>query len=494
MLSFIDKCSQNRDRVFAIDPFRKTTLTYGQIMRKALNLAVRLKEYGIKKSDRVVLLFDNQLECIIANFSLLYLGAVIVPLNPSLSQNEMNYILNHVEPDLILSNIQLSLSIKDIGKKAFVITDKVLDCDDYKDISMQETIMSYDDPIAILYTSGSTGKPKGVVWSYGSVISEFTEYGNTYFFDQNTRFIQSMPVYHGDGWCHSVLCPFLFNSSVILLPVFNMAVAGMFDEILSTFGGNTLIAVPSMLSALMMVKRRFLKPVEGIIKFVLCGSDRLHDDVREKFEQEFKTRVFENYGLTETLLISYFGPENWIKSGSVGKISDKCEVQISEEGEIQIKSPYLFKEYFKDEKLTNQVFDNGWFCTGDIGYYDEDRYLFLNGRKKEIINKAGYKIDPNEINNILISYNGVIDSATIGISDTVYGEEVYSFVVFNDHTNCNAELFEYVRNTLSTEKWPKYIFILEMIPRNSIGKIIKAELQESVEKIMRESLKNEQKL
>ncbi|MHB8062592.1 MAG: class I adenylate-forming enzyme family protein [Ruminiclostridium sp.] len=474
--NFAAHCLNYENQPFIIEPFGQREMTYGELMHKSAILMKMLFKHGITKGDRVVLCFNNQLEFVISHFALLRVGAIAIPLQPTSSNEKTGYILEQTQPRIILAN--RAMDFDNIGSKVQVIEvnaqlfeNSTKSQFEYKDVYLDD-----EDPIAILYTSGTTGIPKGAVMKYGAVVADFLEYGEALGFNHETRFILAMPVWHSDGWDFSVLLPFLFGASVLLLPPFDAKIAGKFDWLLNEARGNVLVAVPSMLSALLTLRYRYKQPIKGLLKAVLCGSAKLHQNIIESFEKEFGTRILENYGLTETLLIAHYSPGDQYKQGSVGKVSPQCEVRFEEDGEILVSSPFLFEGYYLEPELTAKAYDGKWFHTGDLGYVDEERYLYLKGRKRNVINKAGIKIDPNEIDEVFLRYPCVTDVVTIGVEDTVYGQEIIAFVTVSD-TNITAEVLEnHARTNLEKVKRPKSIHIVPAIYRNNMGKVNRDEL------------------
>lgn len=476
MQGFRDICLENQNRTFIVEPFSKRSMTYRQLYQASGVLAKLLLKKGAKKGDRAIVSYANQIEAVIAQFALLRIGITSVPVNPQMKQNQLVHILNQVKPVAVITQEETELC-------SIVEAEKVLmysyDIDDsMEEVGFdEEAILEDDFPLVILYTSGTTGMPKGVVHTYKGIYKDFMEYGRCYEFDQDTRFIQSMPIYHGDGWCHSNLCPFWHGASVILLPIFNTRVIAQFDSYVEEYKGNVLVAVPIMLSQILGMKIRFRYDIKGKIRLALCGSAKLHADTLHNFETEFEAKVYENYSLTETMLISQYSKDVEYKKDSVGKILDECQVKILEDGEILIKSPYLFAGYYQEPELTNDSMQDGWFCTGDTGYVDDENYLYLIGRKKNIINKAGLKIDPEEINGVILKCKGVEDAATIGVEDVAVGEEIYSFV---SGTQLKDEDIQLIMDKLKQEvvlaKIPKQVILIDAIPRNAIGKVVNDEL------------------
>lgn len=488
MDTFVLTCLKEPEALFIIEAYTDRSVTYGDLLQMVNGLANVLYERRIRQGDRVVLMFDNQLEFIVAHFALLRLGAIAVPLAANVNEEMLQHVLNQAQPSCLLGKEGLKLpgelhvdhTSPDAPMFVLTITEQQLRQDMSHDTTFSPSLLHDDDPIAILYTSGTTGRSKGVIMKYGAVLADFDDFGQDLSFDCSTRIIQMMPIHHADGWCYSFLLPFRFGSSVLLTPTFQASVGASFDRLVGQYGGNVLIAVPSMLKSLLAFKPRYREPVEGKLHYVLCGSAKLHHELVASFEAQFDTRILENYGSTEALLIAYYTPETPYRKGSVGTRAPRCEIRITEDGEIAVRSPYLFGGYYELPEVTAEVLKDGWYYTGDEGLVDEDGFLHLAGRKtQDVINKAGNKIPASAIDEVLLAYSGVVDAATLGLPDAVYGEDVYSFVAASEVGKvAEAELMEYARATLPREQWPKRIVIVEAIPRTAIGKVIRPDLIE----------------
>lgn len=473
MNDFIKKCERNADKPFITEVLSRRVMTYGELLTNVRYYAGLLKQKGIKKHDCVLLCFNNQLEYVIASFSVLFAGATSIPVNPGSKGDYLEYILGQADPSVIMYGEGIEIGNLSSSKAERIVVRYGDATEESQDLTAE--YIDSEFPLIILYTSGTTGNPKGVVLGYGAVYEDFMDYGRCYGFNSSTIFIVSLPLYHGDGWCHSVFCPYFFEASTVLTPIFNLKVAGLFDQLVLDGHDNILIAVPTMLEQLTMMKPRY-NNIEGKIRMVLCGSSKLRADVLENFENEFKTRVYENYSLTESLMIAYFSPDTERRPNSVGKIVDRCTVKILDDGEIIVKSPYIFKEYFHEPNLTEIILKDGWLYTGDTGYV-EDGYLFLTGRKKEIINKGGYKIDPNEVNTAIMKYPDIKDCITLGVADDSGSEKVISLVTVKSSTLDEKKLYSVLNEILMREKLPDKVYVVSDIKRNALGKVEKSEIE-----------------
>jgi long-chain acyl-CoA synthetase len=484
----IDQFKNQRERVFVDNAIRQSRYTYGDIYEKSLAIANFLSARGIKKGSRVAIVLNNCLEFITIYFANLFLGAVSIPLNPNFRLSDYQFILNQCQPDIILTGSDKKVLLEDVG----IEKDRLSDIDEAKFSEMRATKFQFEKPqvewediIAILFTSGTTGRPKGVVMRFGAVFENLRHYGTLMKFDIDTRFMQIVPLFHAHGWLYSSIVPAMFGSSVVLNEPFNVRLCSKFWNLTARYQANVLVCVPSILTSLLEMKERFEEVPTGLLDYVICGSAFLHVELKKKFEQTFGTKIYEFYGSTETLYIAFYYPGLEYQEKTVGKLfPENCEIRVDSDGEILVRSKYIFKEYLHEAELTSDAFNGEWYKTGDIGLMSEDGYIKLTGRKKDIINKGGYKVSPKEINDCLIRHEAVKEAVTIGVRDLMYGEEIYSCVELKESFNVNdEELLQYCKKSLNQMICPKKIIIVDEIPKNAVGKFDKFKLTELFNKM-----------
>lgn len=482
MTDFIQKNALRfHDREFMIAAGTGERFTYADMYRLSTGFANYLFTKGVVKNDRVLVICDNSPEYVIVAFSLLLLGAVLVPVNPEAGIEEYAFYLENTDSKYILTNKAEKIGeLKKICDPAKVIyvAKETLASGHATARAFPECEHAADDELVILHTSGTTKFPKGVILTIGSVLANFNEYGKRMGFNEHTRFMQVMPVYHADGWNFSILLPWLFGASIVLTAVFNAQICMRFEKLLNEYKATTLVAVPSILSMLNGMGYRFENPAESGLQSVICSSERLTHEVKEECERVFNCTVFDLYGLTETGVISYYSDAIQWKEHSVGKLQHGVSVSFGENDELMVRSPYLFSGYCNNRELSTAAMEDGWFKTGDTGTLDEEGYLHITGRLSDFINKSGKKINPHEVTEVIKSHVSVQDAFTIGVRDHTYGEDIYSFVALRKgHESLDAgALEEYGRKHLAYWKCPRKIIILDALPLNSIGKIDRLKL------------------
>lgn len=483
----INNFEKYKERIFLFDATSDKIYTYGDIFERSAGLANLLYGKNNYKNSKIAIILNNSFEFIVYYFATMFLGATVVPLNPNYSSKELSFVINKIEPDIILSTDDI-FEEKIENKAINFLSMNKIGLNELKakrfDFDIPE--IQWDDLAAILFTSGTTGKPKGVGMKYGAVFENLSIYGSDMQFNQKSRFMQIVPLFHAHGWLYSSVVPALFGSSVIMNEPFNVRLCAKFWDIVKKYNGSVLVAVPSVLMALMEMSKRYKEVPKGLIDYVICGSSFLHINLKNTFEEKFDTTIYEWYGSTETIYLAYHSPDVDYKSNTVGRIFPKnVEIKIKESSEVCVKTDYFFEGYINEPELTKETFDEeGWYHTGDTGGIDNDGYIFLTGRIKNIINKGGYKVSPAQIDNCLLEYNGIIDAATIGVPDEMYGEEIYSFVAVNERKVYDEEdIANHCKANLSKNIIPKRIISIPSIPRNAMGKTDKFKLAEMYKEI-----------
>ncbi len=340
-----------------------------------------------------------------------------------------------------------------------------------------------DSPALLLFTSGSTGIPKCVPLSLSNIWSNVKRFSEILNIDENNVFLSTSPLFYAHALYNSFLTALLLGTTVIYNGVLNIMNVANAVKLANRHNATVYNLTPSMMQILIMMAGKLKEPFPKF-RHIICGTAKLEPDLKKKFETAFNCIVTQQYGMTETLFISVNSGKQIESPESVG-IPVACEIRITDDngtplqkdqkGDISVKSESSFGSYFKQTEETNTSYIDGWFFTGDEGKIDDDGYLTVTGRKKEIIKKGGYNINPNEINAVLNKFDAISDSATISMPDPVYGEEIYSFVAGNALSE--AIILDFCYERLPKTHIPKKIFIISKIPKTSNGKTDLQELR-----------------
>lgn len=465
-------------------------LTYRQVLTLTLALAERLKSDGITSGERVGLYLYNSAEFVITFFALSYIGAVVVPINPLLKSDEIGHILSDSNACALFVDGDLRPQVKEEVaanlRSLYVIN---------KNLSLSELHFSgqnglpYEsfcgEPALIVYTSGTTGKPKGAVLSQGNVAYTVHTYPSRFPLNAADRLLGILP------FCH------LYGLLVVLAGTVRV---GAFLSVLRQFDAaksvdtiladqiSVLSAVPTMFQFMLLnIKERAMtRPVFPHLRLITTGGARMPLELLAALEESLAVPVLEGYALTETSVIATLNPLEKRKAGSVGpgfagmdiaifdKNKEKLPPGADNIGEICIAGPCIMQGYWQNPQATTEAIESGWFHTGDLGYMDEDGYVYIVGRSKELIVRGGMNIYPKEIEDVLALMPEIAESAVVGAPDKFMGERVKACIVLREGQSLDAEaVTRFCRERLADYKVPRTVEFLPSLPRNSTGKVLK---------------------
>lgn len=485
------RTASSPDKTFLFSESDGRKFSYTEFESMALRAAALLNSHGVGKGDVVSLLMPNSAEYIFAYFACWSLGALAGPVNSLLKSEEISYVMSNSEAKAILVHPDFLHTIEAIRPdlphlKAVIRFDDVEQATKGFQAELSDVQLDCDDDAIIIYTSGTTGKPKGCLLTHGNVIANAQQISSWLGFTEKDRLLTIMPLFHMNAVSVTTMSALYAGGSTVVGPKFS---ATQFWQIISDYEITSFGSVATMLSMLLS------KYPDGVpqelktdqLRFAMCGSAPVPAETLKRFEETFNCLVIEGYGLSESTCRSTFNPPNESRrAGSCGipignemKVVDDDDNDVADGqlGEIVLRGENVLKGYYKNEKATETAFRNGWFHTGDIGYRDADGYYYIVDRKSDMIIRGGENIYPREIDEILYQHPAVAAAATIGVPDSLYGEEVAAFVVLKDGTKCDAEeLITYCRQHLADFKCPKSIRIVDEIPKGPTGKLLKREL------------------
>jgi acyl-CoA synthetase (AMP-forming)/AMP-acid ligase II len=461
-------------------------VTYAQLREQVERLAVTLNKFGLGRNDRIAIALPNGLETIAAFLAASTAGTA-APLNPGYRQDEFKFYLEDTSARaLIVPPNDLAEARAAAGDNIMII-EADLDPDGAvrfssgggRNDSQAQDHPSDAETALILHTSGTTSRPKRVPLSHLNLMTSAQNVAETYQLTSEDVSLCVMPLFHVHGLVASTLATFFTGGTVVVPPKFNPL---SFWSTVREHRATWYSAVPTIHQVLLARAKAGKRP-EGAehLRFVRSCSAALAPQTMADLEDRFGVPVLEAYGMTEAAhqMASNPLPPGARKPGSVGP-GTAVEIAILNEagdllpahttGEVSIKGPNIFGGYEGNAEANLSSFTNSWFRTGDQGYLDDDGYLMLVGRLKELINRGGEKISPREIDEALLTHAAVAEAVCFGKPDRVYGEEVVAAVVLRDTTN-EKDLIAHCRTSLSDFKCPKKIYIVDAIPRTATGKI-----------------------
>jgi len=502
--------------------FYGAEISFHDLYQMVCHLANVFVEKGIKKGDRVGLLMPNCPQFVISYWGVLMAGAIVVNVNPLYTAEELKFVLEDADMSCLITYDALVPVIKQLNKEAKipnVIVTKLSDFMLNQQLSTPEELgleegwlhfskiletdqrwappvidIEYDDPAVIQYTGGTTGIPKGAVLTQRNItagamnVALWTKDMADRCPMEAKRVLSVLPFSHVYGEVCCICYGAYAIATQVILPRFD--INEIFDTIEKFDLWSYWPAVPTMLQALFYNPR--MKEIDWHDKFVYCGTGAAPaplDLINKCRANDFN--FFEGYGMSETTALALSTPHSKLKPGSCGVPyidvdfrlvdEDGNDVPLGQPGEILMKSPYVMKEYWRKPEETANVFTaDGWLKTGDVAYMDEDGYVFIVDRTKDMIITGGFNVYPRDIDEVLLKHPKVADAMAIGIPDEYRGELVKAFVQLKPGETATAEeLLTYCREHLTAYKIPRAVELrTEPLPRTNTGKALRRILRE----------------
>ena len=486
-------------------------LTYAEINAKANQVANGLKKLGIGRDDKVALSCANLPFFPIIYYGILKTGATVVPLNILFKGREVAYHLDDSDAKVYFCfEGTKDLPIGAEGFKGFSATPKcekfiLLTLDPNAESPYENTVTfrqfieneptefvsattDETDTAVILYTSGTTGQPKGAELTHLNVIMNARLSDNMYPKRDNDVHLLTLPLFHSFGQVVQMNAGFYNRATLVLLPRFTPedALALMDKHDVTIFGG-----VPTMYWALLNYAEtdKFdLEKISRNLRLCKAGGASLPVEVLKGFEEKFKTKITEGYGLSETSPVACFNRYGETRPGSIGfpvwgveiRIVDENgkEVPDGELGEIAIRGHCVMKGYYKRPEATAATVKNGWLHSGDVGRRDAEGYIYISDRVKDMILRGGFNVYPREIEEFLMTHEAVSLCAVIGVPHDELGEEIKAVVVKKEGKEVSeSELIEFCKANMAGYKYPRFVEFREALPMTATGKILKRELR-----------------
>jgi long-chain acyl-CoA synthetase len=473
----------NWDEIFLFDAFHEKHLTYGDFFKKSIYLKNELEKKGIKKGDFLCLILDNSVELAMMYLSSLFLGTIVIPIDPFRGKNEIKEILGQFENKKIISDKKFNNEFK-----SSIMLEEIKKFENGTDFDNLEVFskINYDDPFLITFTSGTSGKQKGVIHSFNNLFRSANAFKKKFDFGKKNIFLHNLPMNYMAGILNLLILPLVSESKVIISERSMISNISKFWNIVIKYSANSFWLIPTILELLIKLDRGLdgIEYVKNNELTICVGTSPLTITTKENFENKYNVQVFESYGLSETLFVSTNYPNN-DKSSSVGKFLEEVTFKFFDD-ELGIKTPWMFLGYYDlDEK---NFFNDDYYLTGDLGMFKDD-LLFITGRKKDIIIKGGINISPRKIEDILNKSQLFSEITVIGFPSRLLGEKIVCFgiknqeIKENEKKSINKEIVEQLGMNYSIDE---FIFVKE-IPKNLNGKINKVKIQQIFEKQINDS-------
>lgn len=446
-----------------------------------------LTSKGINKGDTVAILLPNSIEFVIAFFSIANLGAVSVPVNTAFKKEEIAFYVNHSSAKLVLTEVKLKSfaedAVSDTSTSVAVVKGENAEWNITKaDSNPPEVSIEPDDEAIYLYSTGSTGKPKRVSRTHLNLVALADNHTGTVGWAENDKILFAVPVSHTYGF-GNFISSIKIGASIIVLGDFNR------NRVLDLLEEESITVFPAVPFMLDVLAKTFLPEPKDLssLKLVISAGAPLSERIFHSFFEKYGIYPRQLYGSSETGVISINLSDD-IEStfNSVGRHVNNVEVRIVDEngnkvgadevGEIAVKSPSMTRGYFGLPEETKKVFRGGYYFTGDLGRIDRDGFIYIVGRKKFFINISGNKVDPSEVENILLKHPKVKEAVVLGVNDSEGIERVKAVLIADKGTK-NKEIFEYCREQIAEYKIPRIIEFRDELPRSPTGKVLKEELK-----------------
>ncbi|RXV64356.1 fatty acid--CoA ligase [Burkholderia stabilis] len=496
------------DQPFLFFPADDRSYTYRAFYGLARAAAEQLRAHGLRRGDRLSVVLPNGPEFLAYYFGAHLLGVVSVPINPALSAAECAYIVRNSGAKLVvfdqrMTNLRDAVRAELGGGKIDNGGTRVASTDAPSGFGLDalaaahtsispEANLNADDDASILYTSGTTGHPKGVVLSHRNLLSDARALVDWFAFEPGTRTMCILPLFHNNGQVITLLSPLIAGGSSVILE--GKSALPSFWKLVDTYRVNWTSVMPAFLSAFLEYG---LKRTDDTLRGIVCGGQVLLDEVRNRFESEYRVPVFEGFGLTETTSFATMNrhPAERRRFGSIGVAlpcnalrivdTDGSEVAAGETGEILIRGDNVATRYHARAELSNERFRNGWLHTGDYGYCDDKGNFFFATRIDDLIIKGGENIYPAEIENVLHGCDDVVECAALGVPDPILGQDVCVYVKLRASSTLGRDdVRRLCEGRIAHYKCPRHVVLLNglddlpELPKGPTRKILRRKLLE----------------
>ncbi len=506
-------------------------ITFSEVRNDAIRLANCLRELGVKKGDRVGINLPNTPQYILSYYAVMYLGAIVVNYNPLLTSTELSALVRQTGTTTFITFDMVLPNMREVCKEVAiptVIATSVFDYLEGAEKSSAESLglekewhhfselldnsannkrpeveISRNDPALIQFTGGTTGIPKGAVLTHGNMVAgaySVTVWGDELIKNvmiENRRTMCILPLFHVYA---NIVC---LNWSVLNFSTLILVPKSEIDEFMTMLSGIEKIslfpAVPTMINAIVnhadFDKADFAKKID----LMLSGGAPIPSELMKKVK-ELGIYCSEGWGMSETTSLGITNPIIGLKkTGSIGIPFPNTDIRIvdiedgekdvpeGDPGELLIKGPLVMKEYWDNPEKTNEELKDGWLHTGDIVKQDEDGYLYVVDRKKDMVIAGGYNIYPRDIDEVLYQNPKILDAVAVGIPHDYRGETIKAFIVLKEgETATEEEIIDFCKEKLAIYKVPKIVEFRDDIPKSAVGKILRRELRDEEIKKMEE--------
>lgn len=472
--------------------------SYDRYLKKTAQFAHAIQSLGLEPGDRLALQVAKSPEALAVYAACVQSGVVLLPLNTAYTTEELTYFIENSGARLVVCDPGSEAAVTPIAARlgarlrTLAADGRGSFADTARDAPEQfQTVpRTEDDLAAFLYTSGTTGRSKGAMLTQGNLLSNALTLVEVWSFTSSDTLLHALPIFHTHGLFVATNVVLATGGAMIFLPKFDLdlVLAGLPEA-------STMMGVPTFYTRLLN-DDRFVRDLVAHMRLFVSGSAPLLADTHKSFEARTGHRILERYGMTETNMNTSNPYDGERRAGTVGfplpgvelKITDSATgetLAAGETGQIEVRGPNVFKGYWQmPEKTASELREDGFFLTGDLGRIDEDGYLHIVGRDKDLIISGGYNIYPKEIELVLDSQPDVLESAVVGVPHPDFGETVLGLIVANADAVPDLDAISHAAaEALARYKLPRRLVCIDSLPRNAMGKVQKNILRETYAKL-----------
>lgn len=461
-----------------------TTLTYVELRDLASQAAGLMQSMGVRPGDRVGLMMPNCIAFPVLYYGILWAGAIVVPMNPMLKGREISHYVADSGMEVCFVDVKVEEQhLSDVGGCQFIgVDDEWLFSHIPTSGRVAQVGRTGEDTAVVLYTSGTTGAPKGAELTHDNlarnamISSELSSTG------PNDVIMGCLPLFHAFGQTSGLNSAVRSGAMLTMVPKFEA------EQVLSVIERDRVtifLGVPTMYTAL-LGEGRGLRDLSAL-RLCVSGGASLPGEVLKEFRESFGAEILEGYGLSETSPTATFNRPGQGRVGSVGTPIEGVELQVvapdgtpldaGDVGEVVIRGHNVMKAYWRNPSATADAIRDGWFHTGDLGRLDEDGYLYIVDRYKDLIIRGGYNVYPREIEEVLYEHPDVLEAAVVPVPHDVLGQEIGAAVTLRPGSEMTeTELREHVKAQVAAYKYPRVIWFVDALPKGATGKILKRDV------------------
>jgi acyl-CoA synthetase (AMP-forming)/AMP-acid ligase II len=474
-----------------VSPDGEIQLTYEIFDRAIGSFCALLEAQGCTRGHRLVIATNNTAEFFVALVGAMSAGVVAIPIDANLASAELQKIIEHAEPHSIVVDEKSAIKLAGIEVQRARISagpELLQGVRTHVKAGNARPQLDVNDLALILYTSGTTGVPKGVMHSHAGLTARVQAITDWFAFDATYRSLCMLPTHFGHGLICNCLSTIYYGGELVLCRPFDLDLVRRIWGILEKNEVHWFSTVPTIVRLILQTAERRSPVRIPSLKFVTCASAPLRPEDIEAFERHFGVPLLNCYGITETASWTAFSPRSESRDKRSVGTKFNCDIRAidplanalppNEPGELQIRGPSVMLGYFKDPELSSRTIVDNWFCSGDYGTVDETGRVYILGRIKEIIIRAGLNIYPQDIDTVLLSHPDIAEAYSLGLEDLTLGESVAAVVVPKEGAAITErELIEFTRRSLAPYKCPERVRFVPTVTKTSRGKVNRSKLR-----------------